>query len=120
MAELAGDEFIGYRKGSRLRELLDSAGPERDSTRITLESNEGQRIRRLIACGVGIAIMPRSEAAGPEGEFAVALLVEPGLRRDITLAWREGRRLAPAAVAFLKLARSAFAQAADGTDECAR
>ena len=39
----------------------------------------------------------------------MARLVEPSLRRDITLAWREGRRLAPAAAAFLDLARETFA-----------
>jgi DNA-binding transcriptional LysR family regulator len=38
----------------------------------------------------------------------VAPLVEPSLRRDITLAWREGRRHAPAAKAFLELARDTF------------
>jgi DNA-binding transcriptional LysR family regulator len=32
------------------------------------------------------------------------------LRRDITLAWREGRRLPPAVAAFLDLARETFAE----------
>ncbi len=39
----------------------------------------------------------------------MARLIAPSLRRDITLAWREGRRLAPAAAAFLDLARETFA-----------
>ena len=34
--------------------------------------------------------------------------MQPSLRRDITLAWREGRRHAPAAAAFLDLARETF------------
>ena len=38
----------------------------------------------------------------------MARLVEPALRRDITLAWREGRRHPPAATAFLELARQTF------------
>jgi DNA-binding transcriptional LysR family regulator len=42
----------------------------------------------------------------------VAALVEPSLRRDITLAWREGRRLAPAAAAFLELSRETFSSGA--------
>jgi hypothetical protein len=29
----------------------------------------------------------------------------PALSRDVTLAWRAGRRLSPAATAFLALAR---------------
>jgi DNA-binding transcriptional LysR family regulator len=38
----------------------------------------------------------------------VAELIEPSLSRDITLAWREGRRLSPAAAEFLELARDTF------------
>jgi DNA-binding transcriptional LysR family regulator len=41
----------------------------------------------------------------------VASLIDPALRRDITLAWREGRRLAPAAAAFRELARETFGSA---------
>jgi DNA-binding transcriptional LysR family regulator len=36
-------------------------------------------------------------------------LIEPPLTRDITLAWREGRKQPPAAAAFLELARATFA-----------
>jgi LysR family transcriptional activator of glutamate synthase operon len=109
MGELAQDEFISYREGSRLRELLASAGRRAGfEPRITLESNESQRIRRLVARGLGVAILPRSDAVGPGADVAVATLVEPALSRDITLAWREGRRHAPAATEFLALARETF------------
>jgi len=57
-----------------------------------------------------VAILPRSDAEGPGADVAVASLVEPALRRDITLAWREGRRHAPAAAAFLDVARETFSQ----------
>ncbi len=110
MAELADEQFISFRVGARLRELLFAAGREAGfEPRVTLESNESQRIRRLVARGLGVSILPRSDADRPGAEVAVARLVEPSLRRDITLAWREGRRLAPAAAAFLDLARETFA-----------
>ncbi|MGA2924556.1 MAG: LysR substrate-binding domain-containing protein [Solirubrobacteraceae bacterium] len=110
IADLAGERFISYRQGARLRELLESAARDAGfEPEVKLVSNESRRIRRLIACGLGIAIVPRSDAQGPERELAVARLVEPGLSRDITLGWREGRRLAPAAAEFLGLARSMFA-----------
>jgi LysR family transcriptional activator of glutamate synthase operon len=113
MAELAGDEFISYREGSRLRELLASASRRAGfEPRITLESNESQRIRRLVARGLGVAILPRSDAVGPGADVAVATLVDPALSRDITLAWREGRRHAPAAAEFLALARETFTNVA--------
>lgn len=109
MAELSDDEFIGYREGARLRELLIYAGRDAGfEPRVKLESNESQRIRRLVARGLGVAILPRSDADGPGADVAVATLTDPALSRDITLAWREERRHAPAAAEFLELARITF------------
>ena len=109
MAELAHEQFISFRQGARLRELLFAAGRNAHfEPRVTLESNESQRIRTLVARGLGVAILPRSDAIGPGADVAVARLVAPALRRDITLAWRAGRRLSPAAAAFLDLARETF------------
>src|ERR1700742_3063132 len=110
MAGLADEQFISFRVGARLGELLFAAGRQAAfEPRVTLESTETQRIRRLVARGFGVAILPRSDAERLGAEVAVARLVEPSLRRDITLAWREGRRLAPAAAAFLDLSRETFA-----------
>jgi LysR family transcriptional activator of glutamate synthase operon len=109
MAELAGDEFISYRQGSRLRELLGAAGRHAGfEPSIKLESNESQRIRRLVARGLGVAILPRSDAEDPGAGVAVAALTDPALTRDITLAWRAGRRHTPAAAEFLELALDTF------------
>jgi DNA-binding transcriptional LysR family regulator len=114
MAELAHEQFISFRQGARLRELLFSAGRDAQfEPRVTLESNESHRIRTLVSRGLGVAILPRSDAIGQGAEVAVARLVAPALRRDITLAWRAGRRHSPAAYAFLELARDTF------TDETA-
>jgi LysR family transcriptional regulator, transcription activator of glutamate synthase operon len=111
MAELAEEHFIAFRVGARLRELLFAAGRQAGfEPRVTLESNESQRIRRLVARGFGVAILPRSDAERPGADVAVARLVEPSLRRDITLAWRSGRHLPPAAAAFVDLARETFAE----------
>ncbi len=113
MAELAGEEFISYRPGARLRELLLAAGEHAGfEPRVGLESNESQRIRRLVARRMGVAILPRSDAEAPGPATASVALVEPSLRRDITLAWREDRRHAPAAAEFLELSRELFAPAA--------
>jgi DNA-binding transcriptional LysR family regulator len=111
MAELADDEFIAYRPGARLRELLIAAGRQAGyEPRVKLESNESQRIRRLVARGLGVAILPRSDAESPGAATAVAALVEPSLTRDITLAWRHGRQQPPAAAEFIELARVTFTQ----------
>ncbi len=111
MAELRDEQFISYRQGSRLRELLVSASQQTGfEPQVKLESNESQRIRRLVARRMGVAILPRSDAVSAGAEVAVVKLIEPSLHRDITLAWREERRLPPAAAAFLALARSTFTE----------
>jgi DNA-binding transcriptional LysR family regulator len=115
MAELSGEKFISYREGSRLREVLISAGRDAGfEPHVTLESNESPRIRRLVARGLGVAILPRSDAMASGAEISAVTLISPGLTRDITLAWREGRRHAPAAAEFLELARSTFTEPAGG------
>jgi LysR family transcriptional activator of glutamate synthase operon len=109
MAELEREEFISYRPGARLRELLVAAGAQAGfEPRIKLESNESERIRRLVARGMGVAILPQSDAVVPGTELAVSALTEPSVSRDITLAWRQQRRHPPAVAEFLALARETF------------
>lgn len=109
MAELSDEQFISFREGARLRELLFGAGRHAGfEPRVTLESNESRRVRRLVSRGLGVAILPRSDAEGPGADIALVSLTDPALTRDITLAWREGRRHAPAAAAFLDLALETF------------
>jgi DNA-binding transcriptional LysR family regulator len=113
LEELAGDEFVSYREGSRLRELLLSAAAHAGfQPRILLESNESRRVRALVGRGIGVALLPRSDCVEPGAAVAVLPLDGPVLTRDITLAWREGRRRGPAAAAFLQLALETFAPGA--------
>ncbi len=112
LEELEDEEFVSYREGSRLREVLITAAQEAGfSPQIKLESNESLRVRRLVSRGMGVALLPRSDCVGPGADVAVATLAGPALTRDITLAWRADRRLAPASAEFLNLAREAFAGA---------
>jgi LysR family transcriptional activator of glutamate synthase operon len=110
MVELAGEQFISFREGARLRELLMAAGEHAGfRPKVTLESNDSERIRKLVARRLGVAILPRSDADRPGTDVAVADLIDPVLRRDITLAWRADRRQSPATYEFLQLARDLFA-----------
>ena len=114
IVDLEGEEFISFREGARLRELLFSAARTAGfQPRVRLESNESERIRRLVSRGMGVAILPRSDAVAPGAEVSVTALVDPPLARDITLAWREGRRHPPAVAEFLALARTTFADQDD-------
>jgi LysR family transcriptional regulator, transcription activator of glutamate synthase operon len=110
MSELAGEQFISYREGSRLREILNLAAREaKFDPHVMLESNESRRIRRLVGRGVGVAILPRSDTEGAgDADIAVVNLDQPALTRDITLAWRQGRRHPPAVAEFIELSRELF------------
>jgi DNA-binding transcriptional LysR family regulator len=111
MADLAEEQFISYREGARLRELLEGAARDAGfEPQIMLESNESQRIMRLVARGMGVAILPRSDTRRPGADVSVLALTDPSLTRDITLAWRQDRRHSPAAKEFLKLALTLFAR----------
>ncbi len=110
MRELAGEPFVSFRAGSRLRELLDTAAAATGfEPRIALESNESRRIRSLVSSGLGVAILPRSDAIGPGAPVAVTRLVEPALTRDVTLAARAKRHHSPAAREFRALTLRVFA-----------
>jgi LysR family transcriptional regulator, transcription activator of glutamate synthase operon len=105
LAELADETWVSFLEGTRLRELLVTAAREVGfEPHIAFESDQVRRIRDMVARGLGVTILPRSDVSDHDGTLALALLVDPTLRRDVTLAWRADRRLAPTARAFLDLA----------------
>jgi DNA-binding transcriptional LysR family regulator len=112
IGDLAQDAFISFRRGARLRELLVSAGAAAGfEPRIALESNESRRIRSLVSRGLGVALLPRSDAEASGAAVAVSALEGPSLRRDVMLASRAQRHLSPAALAFRKLTLRIYDQA---------
>ena len=109
LADLAREPFISFREGARLRELLSTAATAAGfEPHIALESNESRRIRSLVSRGLGVAILPRSDAEAPGSLVAVCDLVEPPLTRDVTLASRAERRPSPAAGVFHALALEVY------------
>ena len=107
--DLADEAFISFREGARLRELLDRAAAGAGfPPHIALESNESRRIRSLVSHGLGVAILPRSDAERPGDDVAVCDLVEPSLTRDLTIAMRAERRPSPATEAFLDVALEVY------------
>jgi DNA-binding transcriptional LysR family regulator len=106
LTELTDVPFIGYRRGSALRDTVDDAlRAASASPRIVFESDELVSVRELVARDLGVSIVPRStvEGEGPEIEA-----IPIGLARPLTLAWRQ-RRQPPAAAAFLSFVREAAA-----------
>jgi DNA-binding transcriptional LysR family regulator len=71
---------------------------------LAFESTEQQRMRAMVSRGLGVAFLPASDAAHDGPPVAAVAVHKPALARDVTLAWRAGRRHSPAARAFLDLA----------------
>jgi len=105
LEELGGVPFVGYRRGSALRDTIDSAlRAAAVEPQVVFESDELVSVRELVARGLGVSIVPRSTFDG-EGPPVAAHAI--GLERPLTLAWRE-RRQPPAAGAFLSFVRGAL------------
>lgn len=107
LEELAGEPFVGFRRGSALRDTVDlalrPAPPD-----VVFETDELVSVRELVSRALGVSIVPRSTVDGEGPPVAVTSLGPPALRRPLTLVWRE-RRQPPAAAAFLAFVRDAAA-----------
>ena len=108
LSELSGEPFIGYRRGSALRDTLDGAfRAESGAPRIVYETDELTSVRELVAGSLGLSIVPRSTVDGVGPPIAAVRIGPAGLERPLTLVWRE-RRQPPAAGAFLDYVRAAL------------
>ncbi len=107
LVDLPDEPFILFREGSGLRATTERALATAGlAPRARLESTELSRVRALVARGLGVAIMPRSETSPPGPRVAAIALGPPALRRHVGLVWRRERRHPPAAEAFLGFARA--------------
>jgi LysR family transcriptional regulator, transcription activator of glutamate synthase operon len=107
MEDLRAERFITFGEGAGLRHIVDSAAEQGGfAIDIAFETNEVERARAMVARGLGVTIVPLSDTlrGGPP---VASVVLKPALTRDVTLVWRRGRRPAPAARAFLELARRA-------------
>jgi DNA-binding transcriptional LysR family regulator len=98
--------FIGFRRGSALRDTIDAALRAAAVTpQVVFESDELVSVREFVGRSLGVSIVPRSTVDG-DGPPVAAIPI--GLERPLTLVWRE-RRQPPAAAAFLGFVRDAAA-----------
>lgn len=100
LAELAAEPFISFKKGVGLRLLIDrfceQAGFE---PQVKFEGDDAATVVGLVSSGLGVTLLPAFS-----GMDAVRVkripVTEPLCRREIGLAWLEGRTLSPAALLF--------------------
>ncbi|HWT99181.1 MAG TPA: LysR family transcriptional regulator [Terriglobales bacterium] len=107
LAELADDNFILFEAGFTLNELIHEACRRHGFVpRAAARSSQPDFITVLVATGLGIALLPRLVVEGRQDlPVQVALLDEPDVRWRLSLIWRRGAMLAPAAQAWLDLTR---------------
>ena len=98
VTELADEDFVMLERGYGVRQITDElCATAGFRPRITFEGQESDTVRGLVAAGLGVALLPRSEPSPPG---VVELPLHPQATRSIGLAWRDGQRLTPAATAF--------------------
>jgi DNA-binding transcriptional LysR family regulator len=108
MAELADESFIAFREGAGLRRIITAAARDAGfEAQIAFETNEVERARALASRGLGVTIVPASDAERHGPPIAAVAVHRPELSRDVTLVWRRARRHTPAARAFFALASAA-------------
>ncbi|MGN6188394.1 MAG: LysR family transcriptional regulator [Conexibacter sp.] len=102
IGDLSGEELVAFREGATIRTAVRrialAAGYE---PRIAFETNEVARARAIVSAGLGVAILPRSDAEAPGPPVETAALRGPTLTHRISLCWRSGKRHSPAAHALI-------------------
>jgi LysR family transcriptional regulator, transcription activator of glutamate synthase operon len=110
IADLREEQLIAFSEGATIRAAVRRAARAAGfEPRIAFETREVARMRALVTAGLGVAVLPRSDAQAPGPPVHVAALHAPTLRHRISLGWRAGKRHAPAARALLQQARAAGA-----------
>jgi LysR family transcriptional activator of glutamate synthase operon len=101
IADLRDERFVSFSRGATIRQAVERAAARAGFVpRASLETNDVDRIAALVAEGLGVAVLPVSDARRHRpGAVAVALR-GPTMRYEIFIAWRAHRRLTPAAGAL--------------------
>lgn len=109
IADLRDEPLVAFHHGATIREAVARAALEAGfAPRIAFELQELTRTRAIVAAGLGVAVLPESDARAPGPQVAVVPLARPRLTHRVSLALRDGRRHAPAATALIALARETY------------
>jgi DNA-binding transcriptional LysR family regulator len=109
MAELRDERYVAPLPGATIRAQVERAARSVGYTpTIAYEAGEVSRTRAIVAAGLGIAILPRSDALSPGPVVTVLALDGQGLTHEIHVAWRSGKRPTPAAQSFKELVARRF------------
>ncbi|MEV0067833.1 LysR family transcriptional regulator [Amycolatopsis sp. NPDC050768] len=99
VGDLADEQFVGLKEGFGFRKFTDELCRAAGFTpQQAFAGEEVDTVRRLVAVGLGVALLPADEDAVPDGATEIPLI--PSVDREIALMWRVGDRVIPAVGAF--------------------
>jgi DNA-binding transcriptional LysR family regulator len=107
--ELGAEQFIAHNVPSPYRErVVKTFEKYRTPLRISMELPTLEAIKKFVAQGMGVALVPRLTAQDEiaRGRLAALVVREMRLERRLHLIYRKGASLSHAARAFLKVARN--------------
>jgi LysR family transcriptional activator of glutamate synthase operon len=106
MADLRAEAFVAFHPGATIRGLVERAAARAGfEPRVAFEVGDVARSLAIVGEGLGVSVLPRSQAERPDAGVVALPLRDRDLRHELFLAWRAGREASPAARAFLALAR---------------
>jgi DNA-binding transcriptional LysR family regulator len=99
--------FVLYREDFALHgHILDACRREGFSPKVASESSQWDFMAAMVAADVGVALLPRTICRRLDSaQVKVLALVDPELRWDLALIWKQDRYLPPAARAFIEVVR---------------
>ena len=111
LREFADHPFIQYEEGYGLRQLVaDTCRRAGFEPRIACESGSTETIKRFVAAGLGVGLVPESVLEAHDLNRLVALVPAEEPTRTLALVSRRGRHLSAAARATAALIREGFAR----------
>jgi DNA-binding transcriptional LysR family regulator len=107
LRDLEGVPFVLYREDFALHgHILEACRRAGFAPKVAAESSQWDFMAAMVAADVGVALLPRTICRRLDAaQVKVLPLVEPELRWDLALVWKQGRHLPPAARAFIEVVR---------------
>jgi DNA-binding transcriptional LysR family regulator len=103
LEELHKDVFATFTAGATIRRSIQGAATARGfAVDIRFEAGDVTRIRALVAEGLAVSVLPRTDAIAPGPPVTALELVAPRLRYAIFAAHRDDRTPPPAVAALLR------------------
>lgn len=102
LADLHGEPLVAFPPEAVIRRRVERhAAALGLDLRPTFVVTEVARLRSFVAAGLGVSVLPASDAAAPGDPVATVPLTGEGLHHRVCIARREGREHGPAVRAFL-------------------